>query len=108
MKKSCIALAVAIVLSLPVPCPAAATKASVVSFYNAYLALVSASDFVTLSRDQPEAYDAKFDAIAKEAGFEDAAAALAAAESFAADSDIAALKLAVNDKILLQYKPYRE
>ncbi|MFP5257781.1 MAG: hypothetical protein ACLGQH_02040 [Acidobacteriota bacterium] len=87
---------------------AAATKDSVVKFYQSYLALVSSGDFVTLSRDQPEAYDAKFDAIAKDAGFEDSAAALAAAETYGGDNDVASLKQAVNEKILLQYKPYRE
>ncbi|WP_428566471.1 MAG: hypothetical protein ACP59X_06315 [Solidesulfovibrio sp. DCME] len=86
----------------------AATKANVVTFYQSYLELVSASDYVTVSRDQPEAWDAKFDAAAKAAGFEDAAAALAAGEEFASDSDVAALRQSVSDKILQQYKPYRE
>ena len=108
MKTRFATIALAALLLLAAQASAAATKDSVVKFYQSYLTLVSASDFVTLSRDQPEAYDAKFDAIAKEAGFEDAAAALTAAESYAEDSDVAALKLAVNDKILLQYKPFRE
>ena len=108
MKNRVATIALAALLLLAAQASAAATKDSVVKFYQSYLTLVSASDFVTLSRDQPEAYDAKFDAIAKEAGFEDAAAALTAAESYAEDSDVAALMLAVNDKILLQYKPFRE
>ena len=108
MKNRVATIALAALLLLAVQVSAAATKDSVIKFYQSYLTLVSASDFVTLSRDQPEAYDTKFDAIAKDAGFEDAAAALTAADSFAGDSDVAALKLTVNDKILLQYKPYRE
>lgn len=108
MKIRLAAFALAAMLLCCTQSGAAATKDNVVKFYQSYLALVSSGDFVTLSRDQPEAYDAKFDAIAKEAGFEDSAAALAAAETYAGDNDVAALKQAVNDKILLQYKPYRE
>lgn len=95
-------------LLLAGPAFAAASKANVVAFYQSYLDLVSASDYVTLSRDQPESWDAKFDAAARSAGFEDAAAALAAGEEYAADSDVSALRQAVTDKILQQYKPYRE
>jgi len=108
MKTRFAAVALAALLLIAAQTGAAATKDSVVKFYQNYLALVSASDFVTLSRDQPAAYDDKFDAVAKDAGFEDSAAALAAAETYAGDSDVAALKQSVNDKILLQYKPYRE
>ncbi|EFL50247.1 conserved hypothetical protein [Solidesulfovibrio fructosivorans JJ]] len=108
MKKISIALAAALVLTLAGLAPAATTKANIVAFYNAYLALVSASDYVPLSRDTPEAYDAKFDAIARDAGFEDAAAALAASEDYADDAEVAALRKAVADKILEQYRPYKE
>ncbi|MFU2207599.1 hypothetical protein [Solidesulfovibrio sp. C21] len=108
MKKISIALAAAIVLTLAGLAPAATTKASVVDFYNAYLALVSSSDYVSLSRDTPEAFDAKFDSLARDAGFEDAAAALAAGEDYAADAEVAALRKAVADKILEQYAPYKE
>jgi|GEM_PF-1760511 len=90
------------------PAPAGTAKENVVKFYQEYLALVSAGDYVAVSRDQPETWDAGFDAAAREAGFEDAAAALAGAEPLGADSDVAALRQAVADKILLQYKPYRE
>lgn len=95
-------------LLLAGPAFAAASKANVVAFYQSYLDLVSASDYVTLSRDQPKTWDAKFDAAAQNAGFEDAAAALAAGDAYAADSDVAALRKAVADKILEQYKPYQE
>lgn len=108
MKKLCLALTVATVLSLAHVCLAAGTKGDIVNFYNAYLSLVSAGNYVTLSRDTPDAWDAKFDAIARDAGFEDAAEALAAGEAYAADSDVAALRQAVADKILQQYKPYKE
>jgi hypothetical protein len=97
------------VLALAVALPAnAASKDAVVKFYQGYLELVSASNFVPLSRDTPEAYDAKFDEVAKAAGFESSADALAAAEAYAADSQVAALKQSVADMILQQYKPYRE
>ncbi len=86
----------------------AAGKAEVVAFYQAYLSMVSASDYVALSRDQPDAWDAKFDAAAKNAGFEDSAAALAAGDAYAADAEVAALRQSVADKILEQYRPYRE
>lgn len=103
------AIALAALLTFPVlPGFAASTKDNLVTFYQEYLALVSASDYVTLSRDEPEAFDAKFDAIAKKAGFEDSAAALTAAESMSSDSDITTLRQAVADKILQQYKPFRE
>jgi hypothetical protein len=101
------ALALALV-ALAAPAAQAASKADVVSFYQKYLDLVSASDYVSLSRDAPEAWDAKFDAAARSAGFEDAAAALAAGEEYAADSDVAALRQSVTDTINKQYKPYRE
>jgi len=86
----------------------ATDKTNVLQFYQRYLVLVSASDYVTLSRDQPETWEQTFDGIAKQAGFEDAAAALAAGDGLAADSDIAALRQAVADKIVQQYQPYRE
>lgn len=108
MKTRLAAIALAALLLCSATPGAAATKDNLVKFYQEYLTLVSASDYVTLSRDNPEAFDAKFDAIAKSAGFEDAADALAAAESHGNDNDIAALKQSVNDKILQQYKPYRE
>ena len=96
-------------LSLACALPAgAASKDSVVQFYQGYLELVSSSNFVSLSRDTPEAYDAKFDEVAKAAGFESSADALAAAESYAADSQVAALKQSVADMILQQYRPFRE
>ncbi|EHJ49303.1 hypothetical protein DFW101_3304 [Solidesulfovibrio carbinoliphilus subsp. oakridgensis] len=87
---------------------AATTKDNLVKFYQSYLALVSAGDYVATSRDQPDVWDAKFDAAARDAGFENAADALAASETMASDSDIAALRQTVTDKILLQYRPYRE
>ncbi|QAZ66636.1 hypothetical protein [Solidesulfovibrio carbinolicus] len=97
------------VLALAAALPAhAASKDDVVKFYQGYLELVSASNFVTLSRDTPEAYDAKFDEVAKSAGFENSADALAVAEAYAADSQVAALKQSVADMILQQYRPYRE
>lgn len=102
------AIALAALLLITAQAGAATTKDNVVKFYQDYLTLVSASDYVTLSRDDPEAFDAKFNAIAKDAGFEDSAAALAAAESLGGDSDITALKQSVTDKILQQYKPFRE
>ena len=100
---------VLIVLALASALPAAAaSKDNVVKFYQGYLELVSAGNFVELSRDTPEAYDAKFDEVAKAAGFESSADALAAAEAYAADSQVAALKQSVADMILQQYRPYRE
>lgn len=97
------------VLALTAALPAhAASKDDVVKFYQGYLELVSASNFVTLSRDTPEAYDAKFDEVGKAAGFENSADALAAADAYAADSQVAALKQSVADMILQQYRPYRE
>ena len=97
------------VLALAAALPAhAASKDDVVKFYQGYLELVSASNFVTLSRDTPEAYDAKFDEVGKAAGFENSADALAAAEAYASDSQVASLKQAVADMILQQYRPYRE
>ena len=71
MKNRVATIALAALLLLAAQASAAATKDSVVKFYQSYLSLVSASDFVTLSRDQPEAYDTKFDAIAKEAGIDE-------------------------------------
>ena len=70
--------------------------------------MVSASDYVEVSRDTPETWDAQFDAAAQAAGFEDSAAALAAGEALATDSDVAALRQSVADTINRQYKPYRE
>ena len=103
------AVAVLAVLVLACALPAdAASKDDVVKFYQGYLELVSASNFVSLSRDTPEAYDTKFDDVAKAAGFDSSADALAAAEPYAADSQVAALKQSVADMILQQYKPYRE
>jgi|APHig6443717817_1056837.scaffolds.fasta_scaffold651935_1 hypothetical protein len=102
------ALALAALLLFASLAGAAPTKDTVVKFYQGYLALVSASDYVTLSRDEPQAFDAKFNAIAKDAGFEDSAAALTAAESMAEDKDVAALKQSVADTILQQYKPFQE
>lgn len=97
------------VLTLAAALPAAAaSKDDMVKFYQGYLELVSANNFVALSRDTPEAYDAKFDEVAKAAGFENSADALAAAEAYASDSQVASLKLAVADMILQQYRPYRE
>jgi len=86
----------------------ATDKSSLVQFYQNYLSLVSASDYVTTSRDSPEVWGEKFDGIARDAGFEDAAAALAAGEGLSADSDIAALRQAVANEIIQQYQPYRE
>jgi hypothetical protein len=83
-------------------------KAKLVQFYQNYLALVSSGDYVTTSRDDPEGWDTKFDNIAKDAGFEDAAAAVAAGDTMSSDPDIATLRKAVSDKILQQYKPYQE
>ena len=104
--RAAIVLAVLVALSaLPA---AGAGKDSVVNFYKGYFALVSAAGFVELSRDTPEAFDAKFDAVARDAGFENSADALSVAEAFAADSEVAALKQSVADMILQQYKPYRE
>ena len=102
------AIALAALLLFGSQAGAATVKDNVVKFYQDYLTLVSASDYVTLSRDDPDAFDAKFNAIAKTAGFEDSAAALTAAESLAEDSDVAALKQSVTDKIMQQYKPFRE
>ena len=97
------------VLALAAALPAdAASKDDVVKFYQGYLELVSASNFVPLSRDTPEAFDAAFDEVAKAAGFENSADALAAAESYASDSQVASLKQSVADMILQQYRPYRE
>lgn len=93
---------------LTVTAPAlAADQGNVLQFYQSYLVLVSANDFVTLSRDEPEVWEAKFDGIAKDAGFEDAAAALAAGEDMS-DGAVAALRQAVAQKIVQQYEPYRE
>ena len=110
MKRSAGILAAwALCLAVAAPTGAfAAGKPEVVAFYQAYMGMVSASDYVPLSRDQPKTWDAKFDAAAQNAGFEDAAAALAAGDAYAADSDVAALRKAVADKILEQYKPYQE
>ncbi|MHC1789948.1 hypothetical protein [Solidesulfovibrio sp.] len=108
MKTRLSAIVLAALLVLAAQPGAAGTKENLVAFYEGYLALVSASDYVTLSRDDPEEFDAKFDAIAQKAGFEDSAAALTAAESLASDSEITALRQSVADKILQQYKPFRE
>jgi len=108
MKKYCFLFALAVTLSLAAVA-SATTKDNLVKFYQDYLALVSASDYVTVSRDQPETWESRFDTIAKNVGFEDAAAATSAGETAAgSDSDIAALRQSVADKILQQYKPYRE
>lgn len=108
MKKRCLAVALAALLGLVGLAQAGTTKENLVKFYQDYLTLVSASDYVSVSRDHPDTWDAKFNAIAKDAGFEDSADALTASESMSGDSDIAAMRKAVTDKILLQYKPYRE
>lgn len=108
--KKCRLAAFCLIFLLGMPCPglAGTAKENVVKFYQDYLTLVSASDYVPTSRDRPEEWEGRFNAIAKSAGFEDAAAALAASDAMGADSEIAALRQAVADKILLQYKPYRE
>jgi hypothetical protein len=108
MKKISWAAACLVLLLLAGTAQAATTKDNLVKFYQSYLTLVSASDYVATSRDQPDVWDAKFDAAARDAGFESAADALAASETMANDSDIAGLRQAVTDKILLQYRPYRE
>ncbi len=107
MKKTLPAIAILAALALAAP-GQAATRDSLVRFYKDYLTLVSASDYVTVSRDEPETWDSRFDAIARNAGFEDSAAAIAAGEAMGADSEIAGLRQAVAEKILQQYKPYRE
>jgi len=99
--------AAALLLTLAVTAQAT-DKTSVVAFYQSYLTLVSANDFVTTSRDDPTGWEERFDAIAQQAGFEDSAAALAAGEAMGADSDVANLRQAVADKIVQQYQPYRE
>jgi hypothetical protein len=86
----------------------AADKTNVVKFYQSYLTLVSASDYVSTSRDDPDGWQQKFDGIAQNVGFEDAADAMAAGEAMGADSDVATLRQAVADKIVQQYQPYRE
>jgi hypothetical protein len=104
---SCAALL--LVLALATPAAPQTNKAALVRFYQDYLTLVSSSDYVTTSRDQPEVWDERFDGIAKNAGFIDAADAMAAGEAMAAtDSDIASLRQAVAGKILQEYKPYQE
>jgi hypothetical protein len=109
MKKIACLLAILASLSLAGSALAQTDTEKLVQFYNAYLALVSSSDYVSTSRDQPDVWDAKFDAIAKDAGFEDAAAAAAAgAEMSASDTTIASLRQDVAAKILQQYKPYLE
>jgi hypothetical protein len=108
MKKIATLLAVLAVLSLAGTASALTDKEKLVQFYESYLALVSSADYVATSRDT-ETWEAKFDTIAKEAGFEDAAAAAAAGEAMSAsDSDIASLRQAVAEKIVQQYKPYME
>ena len=111
MKKiACVlALLAGLSLSLAGPALAQSQKDRLVQFYNAYLALVSSSDYVSTSRDEPEVWEAKFDAIAKQAGFDDAAAAMAAgADLSATDSDVASLRQAVTTEINQQYKPFQE
>lgn len=109
MNTRALLLAVCLTLSLALPVPAQTNKAALVQFYQAYMTLVSASDYVTVSRDQPETWDQRFDAIAQSAGFANAADAVAAGEELAAsDTEIADLRLAVANKILQQYAPYKE
>lgn len=108
MKKLALLLAVLTVLGLAGSAAAQTDKDRLVQFYTAYLGLVSSSDYVATSRDT-ETWEAKFDAVAKAAGYEDAAAAAAAGEEMSAsDSEIASLRQAVAEKILQQYKPYKE
>ena len=107
MRLRILLLTAGLVLTVSV-CAQATDKTNVVAFYQAYLELVSASDFVTSSRDDPDGFGERFDAVAKQAGFEDAAAALAAGDALKTDSDVASLRQAVADKIVQQYQPYRE
>lgn len=108
MKRFAPILAALLILGLAAPAFAQTEKDRLVRFYNAYLGLVSSSDYVATSRDTA-VWEHKFDAIAKEAGFEDAAAASAAGETASAsDADIASLRQAVAAKIVQQYKPYQE
>lgn len=109
MRTCALACLAALFLGLSSPAMAQTNKAALVQFYQDYLALVSSNDYVTTSRDQPEVWDERFDGIAKNAGFTDAADAMAAGEALAAtDSDIASLRQAVAGKILQEYKPYQE
>jgi hypothetical protein len=109
MKRLSIACLAALLLGLAAPATAQTNNAALVQFYQDYLALVSSSDYVTTSRDAPEVWDEHFDSIARNAGFTDAADAMAAGEAMAAtDSDIASLRQAVAGKILQEYKPYQE
>jgi hypothetical protein len=110
MKKCLLVIAVCLALiGLSAPLGAQTSKTALVQFYQNYLALVSSNDYITTSRDQPEVWDDRFDAIAKDAGFTDAADAMAAGETMAAtDSDIASLRQQVAGKILQEYKPYQE
>lgn len=108
MKKFAPLLVALAILALAGPAAAQSEKDRLVQFYTAYLGLVSSSDYVATSRDT-ETWDSKFDAIAKEAGFEDAAAAAAAGEKMSAsDTDVASLRQSVAEKIVQQYKPYLE
>ena len=108
MKKHTLLLAACAVLLVAGLVQAQTAKDNLIQFYQNYLSLVSAGNYVTLSRDEPDAWQTAFDGIAKNAGFEDAAAALAAGEAMSADSDIASLRQAVADRIVQQYQPYRE
>ena len=78
MQRRALACSAALLLTLALAGPAApqTNKAALVQFYQDYLTLVSSSDYVTTSRDQPEVWDERFDGIAKNAGFTDAADAM--------------------------------
>lgn len=106
-----LSLLAALLILSPTLCPAgqaASERANVVAFYTSYLEMVRAPDFVRLSRDDKGAWEAKCDAAARKAGFEDAAAARAAGENMADDPEVAALRQSVDDTIARQYRPYRD
>lgn len=108
MRKLAPLLVLLAVLGLTGPASALTTKEQLVQFYQNYLALVSADDYVSSSRNT-DVWEAKCNAIARQAGFEDAAAAKAAGDTLSAsDSDINALRQAVAAKIDQQYQPYME